>query len=62
MSFGADDKQIDAAVIDDTRRAMREAAGAVIDVGAPRPETDLEWAIWTGCAGRAAKQKQCGGR
>jgi hypothetical protein len=55
MSFGADDKQIDAAVVDDTRRAMREAAGAVIGISAPQPETDLKWAIWTGYAGRGAE-------
>src|SRR5437763_2288929 len=48
MSFGAHDKQVDSAVVNDTRRAMREAAGTIIGISAPRPETDLEWAIRTG--------------
>jgi hypothetical protein len=53
-TLGAHDKQIDAAVVNDTRRAMREAAGTVVGISAAQPETDLEWAIWTGGACRAA--------
>ena len=34
MPFGADDEQIDATIVDDTRRAMRKAAGTVVGISA----------------------------
>ena len=60
MPCRADDEQIEAAVVDDARGAVRKGAGAIIGIRAARPETDLERMIRAGRAGRLAPKNQPG--